>query len=93
MPQDVQTKKPPVMDVSARTTMKGAAKCNKLCELQGSVNRWKVERMVLCRVVPGSMLSSVSFVSVRGVSLRFHVFVCSCFNVAFVALTHVSWCR
>ena len=27
------------MDVSARTTMKGAAKCDKHCELQNSVNQ------------------------------------------------------
>ena len=27
------------MDVSARTTMKGAAKCDNLCELQNSVNQ------------------------------------------------------
>jgi hypothetical protein len=26
-------------DVSARTTMKGAAKCDKHCELQNSVNQ------------------------------------------------------
>ena len=35
--------------------------------------------------------ASVSFVFLRGVSLRCHVFVFSCFNLAFVALTHVSW--
>jgi len=27
------------IDVSARTTMKGAAKCDKHCELQDSVNQ------------------------------------------------------
>ena len=79
------------MDVSARTTMKGAAKCDKQCELQDSVNQWRIERTLLFRVIPESMFASVSFVFLRGVSLRFHVFVLSCFKEAFVALTHVSW--
>ena len=35
------------MDVSAWTTMKGAAKCDNLCELQNSVNQQSFER-VLC---------------------------------------------
>ena len=46
---------------------------------------------LLFRVIPQSMFASVSFVFLRGVSLRCHVFVFSCFNAAFVALTHVSW--
>ena len=80
------------MDVSARTTMKGAAKCDKHCELQDSVNQQKVERILLFRVIPESMFASMSFVFfLRGVSLRCHVFVFSCFNAAFVALTH-WWC-
>ena len=79
------------MDVSAQTTMKGAAKCDKHCELQNSVNHWEVERSLLFRVFLESMFASVSFVFLRGVSLRCHVFVFSCFNVAFVALTHVYW--
>ena len=79
------------MDVSARTTMKGTAECDKHCELQDSVNQQKVERVLLFRVIPESMFASVSFVSLPGVSLRFRVFVFSCFNVAFAALTHVSW--
>ena len=37
--QDVNTTQPPVMDVSARTTMAGAMKCVKHCELQDSVNQ------------------------------------------------------
>ena len=37
--QDVQTTPLPVMDVSAPTTMKGAAKCDEHCELQDSVNQ------------------------------------------------------
>ena len=87
--RDVLTTEPPVMDVSAPTTRKGAAKCEKHCELQDSVNQLKVERMLLFGLTPESMFASVSFVSLGGVSLRFHMF--SCFNVAFVALTHVSW--
>ena len=48
------------MDVSARTTMKGAAKCDKHCELQNSVNRQELER-ILCFVdIPESMSASVS---------------------------------
>ena len=78
------------MDVLARTTMKGAAKCDKHCELQDSVDQQNVERILLFRVIPESMFASMSFVSLRPVSLKFHVFV-SCFNVALVASTHVSW--
>ncbi len=78
------------MDVSARTTMKGAAKCDKHCELQDPMNQQKVERTLLFRFILESMFASLSVVSLRGVSLRFHGFVFSCFNVAFVALTHVS---
>ena len=80
-----------MLDVSARTTMKGAAKCDKHCELQDSVNQQKVERILLFRVIPESMFTSVSFVfSARRVP-QVSLFVFSCFNVAFVALTHVSW--
>ena len=35
------------MDVSVRATMKGAAKCDKHCELQNSVSRQGPER-ILC---------------------------------------------
>ena len=87
-----RTTKLAVMEVSARTTMKGATKCDKHGEVYDSVNQQKVERMLLFRVVSESMFASVSFVFLRGVSLRCHVFVFSCFNVAFVALTQVSWC-
>ena len=81
----MQTTQLPVMDVSARTTMKGAAKCDKHCELQDSVNQQKVERIWLFRVVPESMFASVSFVFSAGhvtqVS-RFRVFMfqCSCID-------------
>ena len=47
-------------DVSARTTMKGAAKCDKHCELQNSVNQLGFERILRYRVTPYSMPSSVS---------------------------------
>ena len=48
------------MDVSVRTTMKGAAKCDKHCELQDSVNRQKPERILCFWDIPESMPSSVS---------------------------------
>ena len=47
------------MDVSARTTMKGAAKCDKHCELQNSVNRQELERILCFRDIPDSMPASV----------------------------------
>ena len=37
------------MDVSVRATMKGAAKCDKHCELQNSVNRQGLERILCSR--------------------------------------------
>ena len=46
-------------DVSVRTTMKGAAKCDKHCELQNSVNQWILERALHSRDIPGSMPASV----------------------------------
>ena len=48
------------MDVSARTPMKGAAKCDKHCELQNSVNQWKPERTLRFRDTPESLPASVS---------------------------------
>ena len=55
--------------------VKGAAMCDKHCELQDSVNQWKVERTLLFRVIPESTCASVSVVFLWGVSLRCHVFV------------------
>ena len=53
-------------DVSARTTMKGAAKCDKHCDLQNSVNQQGFERILRFRDTPESMPASVStFVSCR----------------------------
>ena len=80
---------PPVMDVSARTTMKDAAKCDKRCELQDSVNQQEVEHMLLFRVFMGGMFASVLFDYLRGVSLRLHASVFSCFKEASVTLMHV----
>ena len=48
------------MDVSARTTMKGAAKCDKHCDLQNSVNQQGFERILRFRDIPESMPASVS---------------------------------
>ena len=48
------------MDVSVRTTMKGAAKCDMHCELQNSVNQWRPERTLRFRDTPESMPASVS---------------------------------
>ena len=47
------------MDVSVRSTMKGAAKCDKHCELQNSVNRQELERILCFRDIPDSMPASV----------------------------------
>ena len=48
------------MDASARTTMKGAAKCDKHCELQNSVNQQNPERILCFRDIPESMSASES---------------------------------
>ena len=48
------------MNVSVRSTMKGAAKCDKHCELQNSVNRQGLERILCFWDIPESMPASVS---------------------------------
>ena len=48
-------------DVSARTLMKGTAKCDKHCELQNSVNQQGFERILRFRDIPESMPASASF--------------------------------
>jgi len=48
------------MDVSARAALKGAAKCDKHCELQNSVNRQEPERILFLWEIPESMPTSVS---------------------------------
>ena len=47
-------------DVSAQTSMKDAAKCDKHCEMQNSVNQQKFERILRRRDIPGSMPTSAS---------------------------------
>ena len=49
------------MDVSVRATMKGAAKCDKHCELQNSVSRQGLEHILCFWDIPKSMPASVSF--------------------------------
>ena len=46
------------MDVSARTTMKDAAKCDKRCEWQNSANQKKAERILRFQDSPESMPGS-----------------------------------
>ena len=48
------------MDVSVRSTMKGAAKCDKHCELQTTANRQGLERILCFWVIPESTPASVS---------------------------------
>ena len=48
------------MDVLAQTTMKGAAKCDKHCDLQNSVNQQIPERILRFWDTPESMPTSVS---------------------------------
>ena len=45
--------------VWARTTMKATAKCEKRCELHGSVNHQKFERILFFRVILEIMFLSV----------------------------------
>ena len=46
------------MDVSAQTTMKDAANCDKRCEWQNSANQEKAERILRSLVIPKSMSRS-----------------------------------
>ena len=62
-------------DASARTTMKGAAKCDKHCKLQNSANQQNFERILRFRDMPESMPTSEShWFHVLGL-LSKHVFV------------------
>ena len=54
------------MDVSVQSTMKGAAKCDKHCELQNSVNRQGLERILCFWVSPESTPASVSMLCYSG---------------------------
>ena len=71
------------IDVSARTTMKGAAKCDKHCELQDSVNQWGLERTLRFRDIPESMPTSVSISLFRQhlPLLWYRCLVCLCVKV------------
>ena len=75
-----------VMDVSVRTTMKGAAKCDKHCELQNSVNRQGLERILCFWDIPGSMPASVSMLCC---SSRTAIVYCCC---EILCLRVRSWC-
>ena len=46
------------MDVSAQTTMKDAANCDKRCEWQNSANQKNAERILRSQVIPESMSRS-----------------------------------
>jgi len=71
-----------VTDVSARTTMKGAAKCDKHCELQNSVNQQGLERTLRFRDIPESMPASVSIPPAAGDIFHFGGLVaCACLCV------------
>ena len=47
------------MDISVQASMKNAAKCDKHCELQNSVNQWKFERILYFWVILGSAPTSL----------------------------------
>ena len=48
------------MNVSVRMTMKGAAKCDKHCELQNSVSRQELEHILYFWDIPKRMFASVT---------------------------------
>ena len=82
----------PATDASARTTMKGAAKCDKRCELQNSVNQQGFERILCFRDIPESIPVSVSITLIpRRVALHgcAHAGVFVCQDV--LTLTHVVY--
>ena len=71
------------MDVSVRSTMKGAAKCDKHCELQNSVNRQGLERILCFWEIPESMPPSVFmlYCSSNCRSLRACCWECLCIKM------------
>ena len=82
------------MDVSVRSTMKGAAKCDKHCELQNSVNRQGLERILCFWDIPKSMPASVSILCCFS-GCRFHQACCCeclclkmCWSFLVVLLRH-----
>ena len=48
------------MDLSAQTTMKSAANCDKQCEMQNSEKHQNLERALRYRAIPDSNSASVS---------------------------------
>ena len=75
------------MDVSARTTMKGAAKCDKHCGLQNSVNRQELERILCFWDIPESMPASVSMLCCSSsVAIVARCCECSCLKMRSVYL-------
>ena len=71
------------MDVSARTTMKDAAKCDKRCEWQNSANQKKAERILHFPAPPESILSSE----------RLHINVTKQVGIALACLVDVFVCQ
>ena len=66
------------MDVSVRSTMKGAAKCDKHCELQNSVNRQGLERILCFWDIPESMPASVSMLCCSSGCCLLRACCCDC---------------
>ena len=66
-------------DASAQTTMKGAAKCDKHCELQNSVNQSGFERILCFWDIPESVPASVFMFELIPSACRWWcVLVCGC---------------
>ena len=78
-------------DVSARTTMKDAAKCDKHCELQNSVNQQGFERILRFRDIPESMPASVSIPSNASDTAPASVWIAVRLGVS-VRQGEPSWC-
>ena len=69
------------MDVSAQTTMKGVAKCDKHFELQSSVSQQNLERTLRSQEIPESTPASVPTAfatSQRSLGLPGALAVCYC---------------
>ena len=66
------------MDVSVRSAMKGAAKCDKHCELQNSVNRQGLERILCFWDIPESMPASVSMLCCSSGCCLLRACCCDC---------------
>ena len=67
--------------------MKGAAKCDKHCELQNSVNRQELERILCFWDIPESMPASVSMLCCSSsVAIVARCCECSCLKMRSVYL-------